>query len=181
MRTEHLLDGVWLTLFLPLLAGVSVMILPQTPAIQLSVVPLWAAYWMLTRAARMGLWVSVWGGVLLESLWGVPPGGMVIALLILWYCARLIHWRLADSPDVRPIHGLLVGAPAVPLIHLWLWLYAMIWWGPTAAEPMAPRLGALVAAPAMGALGGGLLFALAQTFDFRVLRPKKEEAAGDEG
>ncbi len=181
MTAARAWDAVWLTAFPLALVGVGAALLPQGPAAQIAFVPMWACYWVLTRGAALGAWAALWCGVLLEGAWGMPPGGCVLFLLLLWRVARLVRARLPVPDEVRPLHGLLLGTVLAPLFRLWLWLYAAAWFGPVGAGGLVPSLPSLIAAPAAGAVGGGAVFALARLCDFRALRPSRKEAAGDEG
>ena len=174
-------DAIWLTLFPLALAGRGVALLPQRPVVQTVFLPMWVCYWVLTRGSALGAWGALWGGVLLEGLWGIPPGGGALFMLLVWRALRLARSRLPEPDAIAPLHGLLIGTAFVPLFCLWLWFYAVLWLGPTASVGLAPTLPGLVAAPAVGALGGGAVFALARACDFRALRPPQKEAAGDEG
>lgn len=174
-------DAIWVTAFPLTLVGGSVALLPQRPAVQVAFVPIWVCYWLLTRGTVLGAWVALWCGILLECIWGVPPGGGALFLLLVWRVIRLARPRLPEPNAVAPLHGLLLGTVLAPLFCLWLWLYASAWQGPVGSIGLAPTLPALIAAPAAGAIGGCIVFALARLCDFRALRPSEKEVIGDEG
>ena len=179
MTATHFWDALWFTLFPLVLVGAGQVLLPATPAFQLAFLPIWLCYWLLTRAAAMGCWCALWCGILLETAWGVPPGCCVLAFLTLWQLTRLFRKRLPAPNAIKPLTGLILGTLLVPVLRLWLWLYALLWLDTTQSNALAPSLMALIAAPALGALMGGAVFALARAFDFTALRPLKEEVIND--
>ncbi len=181
MTASRAWDAIWLTVFPLVLAGGSAALLPHNPVIQGAFLPLWCVYWMLTRGPRMGVWVALWCGVLLEVIWGVPPGGCALFFVFVWRILRLLRARFPDAEALTPLHGLLLGTVLVPLLRLWLWLYAVLWLGASSASGLTPSLVALIVAPAIGAVGGGAVFTLARLWDFRALRPPKKEVESDEG
>ena len=172
MRSERFWDGVWVTLFAAALVGALGRLLPAHAALQLTVVPMWLGYWIATRSVRLGAWVALWGGALLECEWGLAPGACALFLLAVWGGVRAGQ---ANFPkEVGTLHGLLWGAALAPLFRLWIWGYSALWPG-MATEALAPSLNGLLGMPCAGALGGAAAFALARRADFRVLRPKAEE------
>lgn len=179
MTAETFWDAVWLTVFSTLLVALSVTLLPSVPAIQLVAVPAWLGYWMLTRSARLGAWMAFYGGLLLESAWGIPPGGCIFFFFMLWQLIRLFRTELPK--EILPLHGLLAGVVFAPFLRLWIWGYSAIWLGGEAAEAIRPGLSGLFVMPAAGALGGGAVFALAKAWSFDALEPKQEETLGNEG
>ncbi len=178
MTAERRWGAVWLTLFLILLVALAQTLLPQVTTVQLALIPSWIVYWLLTRGWRLGLWVTLWGGALLETVWMIPPCGVILFFLLLWQLIRTFREDLPE--EITPLHGLLVGVILAPLLRLWLWVYAMLWMGEAGTYALAPSLTEMVLMPATGALGGGLVFALAMASEFRVLIPPKETVRGDE-
>ena len=173
MRAERFWAAVWVTVFLSALVGVCSAVMPRVPAVQLAVAPAWVAWWALTQSARLGAGAALWGGALLEAAWGVPTGGCVSFFLTLWLVGRV--WREALPEELRPLLGLVGGLVCAPALRVWLWLWAVPWLGGEGAAPLRPGLTGLVAAPALGALGGGAVVALARACDFRIFAPPKEE------
>ncbi len=178
MVTERTWDTVWLSIFTILLVSLSQTLLPPYPAWQLVVVPGWICYWLMTRRRSAGLWLAVWGGLFLGCAWTVPPGCAILFFLGLWYLRQTFREQL--PMPITPLHGLIGGMVLAPLLRLWIWLYALLWWGPTAASALAPGLGGFFIMPAAGALGGGAVFALAKAFEFRVMAPPNEKGYDDE-
>ncbi len=178
MIAERRWDAVWLTFFLILLVALSQTLLPELPSVQLVVVPAWMCYWMLTRGKRLGLWVALWGGGLLETVWMLPPGGAILFFVLVWYLLRTFRKELPET--ITPLHGLVGGVLVAPILRLWVWLYAILWTGQTTAYTLMPTLPEMILMPATGALGAGLIFALAKQCEFCVLIPPKEAVRGDE-
>lgn len=178
MTAESFWDGVWVTVFSVLLAALSVTLLPATPSIQLVVMPMWLGYWMLTRRARLAAWVACFGGLLLESVWGIAPGGCILFFLMIWQLIRLFRKELPK--EIQPLHGLLAGVVFAPFFRLWIWGYSFLWLGAEAAEAIRPGLTGLFVMPAAGALGGGAVFSLAKLWSFDALEPKQEETLSNE-
>lgn len=174
MGGERVWAAVWVTAFLPALVGVCAVAVPAVPAAQIAVAPAWVAWWALAAGPRLGAWAAIWGGALLEWAWGVPPGACVGFFLALWGAGRL--WRSALPKPLRPLHGLIGGMVGAPLLRLWLWLWALPWLGVGGAAPLRPDVAGLAATPALGALGGCAIFALARAWEFRALAPRGEEA-----
>ncbi len=177
MTVERKWDVVWVTVFLVILSGLSLTLLPNHSILQLVPVPAWMGYWILMRGRRMGLWVALWGGILLETTWMVPPGCVVLFFLFFWWLVRTFRKDLPDQ--LSPLHGLLGGLLLTPLLRLWVWCYSLIWMGSEALQ-LAPDFAEMILAPALGALGGGVIFALAKRCEFRVLQPTIEEVRDDE-
>ena len=111
--SERAWDAVWLTLFAAVLVGALNRLLPSTPALQLAVVPAWLGYWMATRGPRLGAWVAIWGGALLECDWDLPPGTCILFLLMIWGGIRLFRDNFPET--VGTLHGLLWGVALVPI------------------------------------------------------------------
>lgn len=179
MTAEKFWDAVWLTLFSAVIVALSVTLLPAVPAIQLAVAPIWFGYWMLTRSVRLAAWIAFFGGMLLESAWGIPPGGCVLFFFMLWQLIRLFRNELPK--EIQPLHGLLAGGLFAPFLRLWIWGYSLLWLGAESAEAIRPGLTGLFIMPATGALGGGAIFALAKLWSFDAMEPKQEETLSNEG
>ena len=173
--SERRWDALWLTLFAAVLVGALNRLLPSVPAVQLVVVPAWLGYWMATRGPRLGAWVALWGGALLECDWDLPPGTCILFLLMIWGAIRLFRDNFPE--EIGTLHGLLWGVTLAPVFRLWVWAWSACWPG-VAAEALAPSLAGLLATPCAGALGGAAAFALARRAEFRVLKPKQEETLG---
>ncbi len=178
MVTERSWDALWLSILTLLLVSISQTLLPAYPACQLVFVPGWLCYWILTRKRRLGLWLAIWGGLFLESAWSVPPGCVILFFVGLW---ALRHKFRDQLPlPITPLYGLIGGVLLAPLLRLWVWVDALLWWGPTTAEAIAPSLGGFFIMPAAGALGGCAVFAIARGCEFRVLVPVLEKGHDDE-
>lgn len=178
MTAETFWDAVWITLFSALSVALSVTFLPSLPSIQLVVVPMWFGYWMLTRSVRLSAWVAFFGGLLLESAWGIAPGGCILFFFMIWQLIRLFRKELPK--EIQPLHGLLAGVVFAPFLRLWIWGYSALWLGWEAADAIRPGLTGLFVMPAAGALGGGAVFALAKAWSFDALEPKREETLSNE-
>lgn len=171
-------DGLWVTLLVAALVGFGEALLPAVPAVQLVVVPAWLTYWLMTRKWRLGVWVAIWGGLLLEASWRLPAGCVI--LFLLGVCGACWAWREALPREVGALHGLLMGVLFGPLFRVWVWAYSVVWlW--EEAGVLRPTFAGFFVMPATGALGGGLVFAVARWADFLVLRPEPEEGLGDGG
>ena len=170
-------DVLWLTLFPLALAGLGDLVLPRTPSAQLAFFPLWTAYWILTRGRRTGLWIALWCGLLAETLWGAPPAGALIPFLAFWGAVQGLRVFREEPFAPTSLTGLILGTALVPVLRLWIWAWAVLWHGAAGAAGLRFGWTACVAAPAAGAAGGCLVFALAQRWDFLALRPFKREAA----
>lgn len=175
---EHIWNCVWLTIFPLLLAALSKTFLPSSPIFQLLILPLWATFWALSRPAKQALWILLWHAVLCETLWLLPPGACVTFFLLVWKIIRLYREWLPFQPT--PYHGLLSGVILLPMLRLWIWIYAALWPTLPDASYLSPSFLEIVLTPAMGALGGSAIFALAQKTDFKVFNPKPEELRDDE-
>ncbi len=179
MTRETFWATAWVTLFLPALVGTCATLLPEALPVQIAAAPVWVVWWTLSAGARLGVWAAVWGGALLETAWGVPPGACALFFLMLWGGARALG---DNAPEAyTPLHGLVGGMVLAPLFALWLWVWAALWLGGASAAPLRPDLVGMVLLPATGALGGGAIFALARACDFRALWPPRQEALGDAG
>lgn len=178
MSTERFWATVWLFLLPVVLTAVSATCLPHTPVIQLALVPLWMIYTLLTRPTRQSVWPIIWSAILCETAWGVSAGACITYFLLLWWGVRSYRDLLPLRPS--PYHGLLYGVSLLPLLYLWIWLYAILWpFGPHFA-PLTPTLVNLILLPAVGALGGSAIFALAQQTEFLVFTPTSQEMREDE-
>lgn len=179
MTAETFWDAVWITVFAAILVALSVTLLPTVPSIQMVVVPMWFGYWMLTRRPQLSAWIAFFGGMLLESAWGVPPGGCILFFFTIWQLIRLFRKELPK--EIQPLHGLLAGVVFAPFFRLWIWAYSIFWLGLDAADAIRPGLTGIFVMPAVGALGGGAVFALAKAWSFDALEPKQEETLSNEG
>lgn len=178
MRTERFWATVWLFVFPVVLTAFSCTFLPQTPVTQLLLVPTWTAYTLLTRPTRQTLYPSLWTAILCEAMWDIPPGACITFVLLFWWLIRSYRDFLPLRPS--PYHGLLCGVALLPTLHIWLWLYALLWPTVTDAGPLMPSLVTLILLPAVGALGGSAVFALAQRMEFLVFLPTPQEMREDE-
>ena len=177
MSAERFWNLMWLFAFPVLLAALSRAFLPETSIFQFLVLPLWAIYWNLTRPSKQALWVSLWHAVLCEALWLLPPGACVTFALVVWWIIRTYRDLLPIRP--APYHGLLCGVIVLPVLRLWIWLYAILW--PTAtASYLCPTFAEFILIPTVGALGGSAIFALAQKTEFRIFIPKADALRNDE-
>jgi hypothetical protein len=178
MNAERFWATIWLFVLPVLLTALSVSFLPQTPVIQLLIVPLWTLYWILTRPLRQSLWPTIWAAILCECAWQVPAGACVTFFLLLWWGVRYFRDILPIHPS--PYHGLLYGVALLPLLHLWLWIYAFLWPTLPDAMPLMPSLVNLILLPAVGALGGSAVFAVAHHTEFRIFIPSPQDLREDE-
>ena len=139
------------------------------------------------RAERF--WAAVWVTVFLSALVGVCSAVMprVPAVQLAVAPAWVAWWALTQSARLgawAALWGgaLLEAAWGVPTggcvsFFLTLWLVGRVWREalPEELRPLHGLVGGMVCAPALGALGGGAVFALARACDFRVFAPPKEE------
>ncbi len=174
MRTKHIgCDILWITVFGTALVGSSLAFIPNIPAVQLAVVPIWFAYWILTRSIRVGIWTTIWGGSLLEWAWGLPSGSCILPF---WgICLGCYHFQNFLPKVWLPVHGLLLGVVLAPALRLWIWVYTELFYIGGNHE-LTPSLGGMFIMPASGALCGAIIFALAHRLDFQVLHPVHEES-----
>lgn len=178
MSAERTWDGVWCSVWLAVLTGVCAGLFPHSMTLQLLLVPLWVAYDLVTRGPKLGAWLALWGGLLLEGVWHVPPGSCASFFLLLWWV--LTHFRESLPPmEVPAVYGCVLGVLLVPCLRFWLALYAIPFYGWSSAE-FLPTVGGLFLGCVAGLLGGAALFTLADAMEFHVLKPKQEERLSDE-
>lgn len=178
MRPKHFWGAIWFILFPILLTAISRELLPETPTLQLLIVPTWAFYWLLARPERQSLWITCWHAILCETAWTLPPGTCVTFFMLLWWIVRTHRDLFPINP--QPYHGLLCGVTLLPVLRIWIWLYAILWPTLPDATPLRPTLLSLILLPAVGALGGSMLFALAEQTSFLIFRPTPKEMLHDE-
>ncbi|MEG1479725.1 MAG: hypothetical protein RSD41_01810 [Kiritimatiellia bacterium] len=172
MIVNQFWDRVWLSLFLLLLVGFSVALLPENPIIQLAFVPCWMGYWLMTRSVKTQLWLVLFGGCLCETVWGLPLGACLLFYLLMAQLLRALRERFPNR--ATPWYGAFIGMSVVPLMLLWLWFYTSIVWSIERAGMLTPGLSGMVIAPAIGGVGGFIIFGLAHVWDFRCFRDREE-------
>ncbi len=178
MRVEQFWSTAWLFILPALLTAVCLTFLPQTPVMQLPVPTLWTTYWLLTRPTKQTFWPGMWTAVLCETAWDIPPGACLTFFILFWRGIRFYRDLLPIRPT--PYHGLLCGVVLLPLLYLWIWLYALLWPLLSDTKPLMPSLINLILLPAVGALGGSAIFALAQQTDFLIFTPNPQDLREDE-
>lgn len=178
MHAKRFWERVWLFFFPMLLLAFSYALLPQTPTFQLLILPVWVLYHFLTRKPKHTLWLAIWCAILCESMWTLPPGSCVTAFL-------LTHWLLKYFREFLPLqltpyHGLLAGVFFLPLLRMWIWFYAFLWLPQTTAMLLRPSLTDFILTPAVGALGGSAVFALAAKMEFLIFKPNPKDVRKNE-
>ncbi len=176
MTMNTFFDKVWTSLFFAILAAISLILLPEHPVFHFAFLPMWLAYRLLAHKAPAPLWEILWVGLLCETMWDIPPFGGISAMLLLWKALRALRENFPKT--IRFQHGVAVGLVATPILWLWVCFYTLLWLGKDAL-PLTPSFGDVVAAPVIGAIGGGIAFGLYRKWDFLCLRPLHE--VQDEG
>lgn len=178
MNTKRFWSTCWSFVFPVLLTAISDILLPNTPVLQLLLLPMWVVYRLLVYPSRQTLPLAIWCAILCESTWQIAPGTCILFFLFLWWCVRYFRKILPLRP--MPYHGLLCGVILLPVLHLWIWFYAVLWPGIPIASPLLPTLASFILLPAIGALGGSAVFALAQQTEFLIFMPNWQEMREDE-
>ncbi len=127
-------------------------------------------FFTVTRPWPVALAGAAGGGLLLETLAGLPVFCCVVFFLGAVWLVHAVDRRLALSDAVW------TGAALGGLAALLFWVWAPLWCG---ALGLWPRLrldaSSMAFAPLTGALTGGFLFWLLRRFDFEVFRRKRKE------
>lgn len=172
MLSNHTLDTLWISILPIVLTGVCDGLFPDSTLLHLAFLPAWCLRLLLTRSRHVGIWISIWFGLLLETSWILPPGACILFFLICWSIVEAFRKDLPD--EILSSMGFLCGAILTPVLLLWIFFYVLLFVGWDSASYLLPTIRQLIFAPVVGALGGVTAFHLARKCEFLALKPSVE-------
>lgn len=159
------------------LTGICDGLFPSLAVVHASFLPVWCIWFLLTRTSKVGLWVAIWFGQLLEYAWLLPQGTCILFFLLCWSVVEAFREELPET--IMPSLGFLIGALVAPVLLLWSAIYVFLYTGSEGDSYAWPTFGQIILAPVIGSLGGALAFKLAERCEFFALRPKIERSVID--
>ncbi|MDO5463103.1 MAG: hypothetical protein Q4F99_06440 [bacterium] len=177
MLSNRTLDILWVSILPVVLTGICDGLFPSFAVLHIGFLPIWCIWLLLTRTSKVGIWIAIWFGQLLEYAWLLPQGTCILFFLLCWSIIEAFRETLPEK--FSPGMGFLIGAITTPILLLWTSIYAFIYLGDVKAFYLWPTFGQFILAPVIGSLGGALAFKLAPRCEFFALRPKIERRVVD--